>query len=395
VRARGLFARSSLRSANAARRTPARVARYDYRDQFAGIEDDVVGEIRRSLMDGSYILSEEVEAFEEAFAEYLGLRYAVGVNSGTDALVVALTGVGVGPGDEVVTVANTFHASVLAVTRTGARPVLVDCRPDDWLVDPDLIEGAITPKTRAILVVHLFGKVVGMARIREVADRHGLTIVEDACQAVGARWEGGRAGSLGRVGCFSFHPSKNLAAAGDAGAVVTDDPELAAVVRRLRHFGQVRQNEHQELGWNTKLDAFQAVVLRHKLPRLDEWNARRVQIAAEYRRRLGALPVRFQEGEGDSVFHLFQVQAPRRDELLAYLVGSGIDAVVRYPVPIHLQPPFEPLGHRRGDFPVAESQAAETLCLPIRPNLTLEEIGLVCEAVTEFFERRAGEMDAP
>ncbi|MGC0417104.1 DegT/DnrJ/EryC1/StrS family aminotransferase [Embleya sp. AB8] len=357
-----------------------KIPRYHYDRQFPDLEA-LIGRIRQALRSGDYILGSTVEHFEERFASYVGTRHAVGVNSGTDALTMAFQALGIGPGDEVITVANTFHASVLAITEAGARPVLVDCTPDDYLIDLDQVEAAIGPRTRALLVVHLFGKAVDMDRVRVLADRHGLAVVEDCAQAVGARWNGRRVGALGTVGCFSFHPSKNLAAAGDAGAVTTDVPELAARIQVLRALGQRAQNDHVTRGHNSKLDVLQALVLDHKLDALDAWNAHRRTVAERYAARLAALGLTGARPAGDRhVFHLYQVAVPHRDRVLTGLRAGGVDAVIRYPVPIHRQPAFADLG-LTGAFPHAERQASDTLCLPIRPDLTDHEIDYVVDAV--------------
>lgn len=366
------------------------VPRYNYRAQFSDI-DLVVTQMRDCLLDGRYVLSNEVTSFEEEFARYIGTRHALGVNSGTDALMLSLTALGIGPGDEVVTVANTFHATVLPILRVGARPVLVDCGASDYLMDPDQVQVAITSRTKAIIIVHLFGGVVPLQPYLELAERHGLHLVEDCCQAHGARWGDRRVGSMGAAGCFSFHPSKNLAGAGDCGMITTDDDQLAWKLARLRHLGQDRQNSHVALGWNSKLDALQAVVLRHKLPRLDQWNALRQRVAASYQDGLDDLPVGFQildEGS-DHVYHLFQMRTASRDSLLEHLCAAGIDAVVRYPTPIHQQPAFRELGYRSGAFPNAEMQASQTLCLPIRPDLGDDDIAYVCDTVRSFHRDHA------
>ncbi|HWG98843.1 MAG TPA: DegT/DnrJ/EryC1/StrS family aminotransferase [Pilimelia sp.] len=348
------------------------VSRYDYPAQFADL-DATVDQIRRMLVNGSYILDETVQRFENRFARYVGTRHAVGVNSGTDALILALRALDIGPGDEVITVANTFYASALAITAVGAVPRLVDCRPDDHLMDLEQVHAAIGPRTRAVLAVHLFGKALPMAALRALTDRHCLALIEDCAQAVGARSGTSRVGSFGHAGCFSFHPSKNLAAAGDAGAVVTSDDNLADRIRTLRNLGQQGQNNHVLRGVNSKLDALQALVLDHKLEHLDRWNEQRRTVAADYAARLAAPPVRVTPApDPEHVYHLYQVTVPARDAVLTELCRRGVDAVVRYPVPIHRQPAFADLG-LGGDFPHAEHQARTTLCLPIRPNLSRPE----------------------
>jgi dTDP-4-amino-4,6-dideoxygalactose transaminase len=326
-----------------------------------------------------------VDRFERAFADYVGCAHALGVNSGTDALILALTAVGAGPGDEVITVANTFHATALAIARTGATPVLVDARPDDYLMDTAALEDAVTDRTKAVVAVHLYGLPLDLDPIADLCRRRNLHLIEDCAQAVGAYSAGRRVGSIGAIGCFSFHPSKNLGAAGDAGAVTTDDPELAERIRSLRYFGQRQRKVHSELGYNSKLDALQAIVLHHKLPMVDGWNERRRELAAHYRHRLADLPVSFQTVSDQHVYHLFQVNTPHRDELLHDLAAAGIDAVVRYPVPIHRQPAFAALGYRAGAFPVAEVLAGRLVALPLRPDLSDWELDVVVTTIDRFF----------
>ena len=367
------------------------VNRYNYRYQLEQVEERLLSEIRTSLLEGQYILTEQLERFEKNYAKYIGSKYTIGVNSGTDALILALTTLSIAPGDEVITVANTFHATALAILRTGARPILIDCDLDSYLIDIEQLKAAVNPRTRAIIVVHLFGKCLDMEPILEIASKHSLYIVEDACQAMGAKWNGQRVGSIGSIGCFSFHPSKNLAAAGDAGCITTSDTTLNDSLRKLRHFGQENQNHHRIVGFNSKLDSLQALVLDYKLPFLDRWNSLRIEKAKQYQERLSHLPVTFQQNSkfGEHVYHLFQIRTQSRTALLNHLRTKGIDAVIRYPVPIHLQPAFSSLGYKLGDFPNAEILSSETLSLPIRPDLTEEEIDYVCQSVSGFFDSKS------
>lgn len=363
------------------------IPRYNYAAQFPGLADEVVPRIAALLERGDYIRGPEVGEFEARFADFLNVRSVVGVNSGTDALILALEALGVGPGDEVIMVANTWHSTALAAVRVGARPVLVDCTDSGHLLDLDQVESAVTPATKALIAVHLFGRTADMDRARQLCRAHGLHLVEDCAQAVGARWAGERVGGLGDAGCWSFAPAKNLAAAGDAGAVSTNDAELAERIRLLGHFGQPAQNEHLLLGHNSRLDTLQAILLLHKLPLVDAWNAERVRVADAYRTGLAGLPIRFQDAgkPGEHVQHLFQIRvaAGVRDPLLAALRERGVDAVVRYPVPLHLQPAFGYLGYGEGAFPVAEALARETLCLPIRPDLAPADADYVCRTIRE------------
>lgn len=364
------------------------VARGNSTFEFARILSPVMAEVEAALLSGDTILSPEVRRFEQAFADYTGCRHALGVNSGTDALTLALEAVDVGQGDEVITVANTFHATALAILRTGATPVLVDARADDYLMDVDALEAAVTGRTKAVVAVHLFGLPLDLRPVADLCARHGLRLIEDCAQAVGARTDGRRVGSIGDLGCFSFHPSKNLGAAGDAGLITTDDPQLAERIRGLRYFGQRRRKVHSEPGHNSKLDTIQAIVLHHKLAHLDSWNAARAARAEQYREALAGLPVTFQTPGPGHVYHLFQLHTDRRDALLHHLGAHGVDAVVRYPVPIHLQPAFKSLGLSAGRFPVAEHLADSLLCLPLRPDLDAREMDAVTDAVHGFFAGR-------
>ena len=366
------------------------VSRYNYRQQLGDDPSALVAKIREMLLAGRYVLTAEVEAFESDFAAFVGARHARGVNTGTDALIIALRACGVSEGDEVITQANTFHATVAAIRLCGARPVLVDADELAFSFDARQLAEAVTPRTRAIVPVHLYGLPAPITEILTHARDGHIAIVEDAAQAVGARIDGRLVGSLGAAACWSFHPSKNLAAAGDGGAITTNDDGIDRTVQRLRELGQDGQNHHVVVGLNSKLDAIQAAVLHHKLPKVAEWNARRREIAAAYRERLADLPLTFQRVEPgrEHVYHLFQIRTDRRDDLLRHVRAAGVDAVVRYPTPIHLQPAFADMGWRKGDFPVAERLAAELLCLPIRPDLTLDEIDHVADSVRSFFRGR-------
>ncbi len=363
-----------------------KIARYDYRSQFEHF-DDFMAELTSMLVDGHYVLSEEVTKFESAFAEYLNCSFVVGVNTGTDALICSLMSLGLHPEHEVITQANTFNATVSAICLAGLKPVLVDADEDTFLMSTDQALSAMGPKTRVLLPVHLYGKPTPMRELLGQCEKRGVELVEDAAQAHGARIDGRRVGTFGALGCFSFHPSKNLAAAGDGGVVATNRTDLQERLKILRALGQVGQNNHVHVGYNTKLDSIQARVLSWKLPALDRWNEQRRNIARAYREQLSDLPLKFQtwvEGE-EHVFHLFVIRSERRDQLLEYLLAKGVDAVVRYPVPVHLQPAFSDRGWREGQFPVAEALARELLCLPIRPNLTMADVEYVSDCVRSFF----------
>ena len=366
------------------------VKRYNYRDQLGQTLPSLVSDLQRMLADGEYILTREVSEFETAFGQYLDVKYVRGVNSGTDALLIALLALGLREGDEVITQANTFNATVAAIRFAGAKPVLVDANEPSYLINDDQIESVITERTRVIIPVHLFGKPTPMMKILSMAKKYGLAVVEDAAQAHGARIHGKRVGSFGTIGCFSFHPSKNLAAAGDAGAVVTNDATIDMEMKRRRELGQEGQNCHVVLGMNSKLDAIQARILSHKLQHLDGWNESRRRVAGWYRKYLEGLPLGFQELHPDEehVFHLMQIRTNRRNPLLDYLRLHEVDATIRYPVPVHLQAAFADQGWRKGQFPVAERLCDELLCLPIRPDMSTEEVEYVADCIRAFFREQ-------
>lgn len=343
---------------------------------------------------GEYILGSEVSAFEEAFARYLGVNHCVGVASGTDAILLSLLALGIGRGDEVIVPAMTFIATVAPLVHLGITPVLVDIAADVPTIDVDAIEKAITPKTKAIMPVHLHGHPADMETILQIAKRYKLSVIEDACQAHGSEVKL-KAGAIGDVGCFSFYPSKNLGAWGDGGAVVTNDESLAAAIRLLRDHGQREKYVHTVMGYNSRLDAIQAMVLQAKLPLLDQWNTKRRVIAALYNRLLRDLPVRLPiERQGvQTNYHVYQIRTKRRGDLHAYLKRQGIHTSYHYPIPLHLQPalrlrsgqalPF--LGYKKGSFPQAERFADETLSLPMFPFLTEKEVQVVARSMHRFY----------
>ena len=364
-----------------------KVQRYDYVSQFGRFEE-FMAELFAMIRDGHYVLSKEVEQFETDFARYLRCSFVSAVNTGTDALTLALKVLEIRPGDEVITQANTFNATVAAICLAGAKPILVDVDENSFLMNTETALAQVNSKTRVFLPVHMYGKATPMREVLLTCEKQALHLVEDAAQAHGACIEGQRVGTFGILGCFSFHPSKNLAAAGDGGAICGNRADLKKRLDAIRALGQVGQNNHVYLGYNTKLDSIQAKTLSWKLPKLDEWNEKRRTVARIYREQLAHLPLRFQawDGKDEHVFHLFAVRTDRRDQLLEHLRSDGIDAVVRYPTPIHLQPAFSDFGWQKGQFPVAEALAFELLCLPIRPNLTASEIDYVCASVTSFFK---------
>jgi dTDP-4-amino-4,6-dideoxygalactose transaminase len=366
----------------------------DLRPQHEALREELLAAVARVFDSQQFILGEEVRRLEEEVARYTGTEYAVGCASGSDALLLTLMALGVGAGHEVVTTPHTFFATAGAVARAGARPVFVDIEPRTYNLDPARIESAINERTRAILPVHLYGQCADMDEILRVAERHGLPVVEDAAQAIGAQDRGRRAGSMGRAGCFSFYPTKNLGAAGEAGMVTTNDRALAERARRLRAHGGATEYQHEELGFNSRLDTLQAAVLRVKLPHLDSWSQARRERADTYTRLLGeaglaelAAPP-FVRAEALHIFHLYVIRTharATRDALIEHLRRSGVGTKVYYPVPMHLQECFAPLGYKEGDFPEAEGAASQTLALPMYPELTGEQQAYVVETIRRFF----------
>lgn len=358
----------------------------DLRRQYRSLQTEIDQSVSRVLERGWFVLGQEVVHFEREFAAYLGSKYAVGVASGTEAIQLALMATGVGPGDEVITPANTCVPTVAGITATGARPVLVDIDSASLNINPAKIEGAITPRTKAILPVQLYGQSADMDSIIEIANHHKIAVIEDAAQAHGATFKDRKLGTLGRAGCFSFYPSKNLGAFGDGGAVVTDDPELDARLRKLRNYGEERRYLHTTKGINSRLDEIQAAILRAKLPYLDRWNERRREIAQIYNNEIGNKAIIKPEemAYGRSNYHLYVIRCERRDRLQDHLAENGVTTLIHYPVPIHLQPANSDLGHATGEFPVAERCANEVLSLPIFPELTEEEILHVVRCANSF-----------
>lgn len=365
----------------------------DLKAQLATIRPQVDAAVASVLDNGHFILGEEVSAFEEEFAAFCGTRECVGVDSGISALELALRAAEIGPGDEVVTVAHTFIATVSAISFSGATPVLVEVDPETYLMDPVALEAAITPRTRAIVPVHLYGQTVDMDPLMRLAERHHLFVLEDACQAHGARYKGRRAGSLGHAAAFSFYPGKNLGAAGDGGALTTDDRELAERVRMLRNYGQKVKYHHDMLAFNRRLDSLQAAILRVKLRHLDEWNAARRRVAAAYATRLAELPVRLPVvGEqNEPVWHLYVIRAADRETLQQRLEAAGIGTGLHYPVPIHRQkayPEFAGLS-----FPISEGIAAQCLSLPVFAEMTDAQIEAVATAMKEALRGASAPQD--
>jgi len=358
----------------------------DLKAQYAAIRSEVEPAVLRVLASGHYVLGEEVACFEEEFAAYCGARHAIAVNTGTSALHLALLAAGVGPGDEVITVSFSFVATASAVCYTGARPVFVDVEPVTFTMDPAKLEASITPRTKAIMPVHLYGQMADMDAIKAIADKHGIPVIEDACQAHGAEYKQRRAGSIGVSGCFSFYPGKNLGACGEGGIVVTNDDEHAKTIRMLRDWGQEQRYHHALKGYNYRMDEIQGAILRIKLRHLETWTeARRVR-ADRYSSlfadsRSVSAPVAMMDRR--HVYHVYAVRSRDREHLQHSLRSEGIHTGLHYPIPIHLQKAHADLGYRAGDFPISEAAAREVLSLPIYPELTLRQVDQIAAAVEQ------------
>ncbi len=354
----------------------------DLQAQYRSIEPEITEAVSRVLASAQFILGPEVAAFERDFAAYCGASEAVAVNSGTSALHLALLAAGVGSGDEVITVPYTFVATVAAIRYAGARPVFVDIDEPWFTMDPAQIEAAITPRTKAILPVHLYGQPADMDPILEIGRRHGLVVLEDAAQAHGAEYHGRRCGSLGDIAAFSFYPGKNLGAYGEGGAVVTSNPEWAHRLRVLRDWGQEKRYEHTYKGFNYRMDGLQGAILRVKLAHLEAWTEARRRNAAAYEARLAPL-VRTPQQRPDvrHVYHVYAVRSPRREALREQLEARGVATGVHYPIPVHLQPAHRDLEYHAGDFPVSERVASEILSLPMFPELTEAQIETITSAI--------------
>ena len=360
----------------------------DLKAQYASIRPEIDAAIQRVLDHTGFILGDEVRRLEEAFAHYVGVEGAAGVASGTAGLHLSLIACGVGEGDEVITTPFTFFATAEAIVQAGARPVFVDIDPVTFNVDPDLLEQAVTPRTRVVIPVHMYGQPADMAPINDIAARRGLRVIEDAAQAHGAEYRGQRCGAIGDLACFSFYPSKNLGAYGDGGIVTGNDQKLLDRVRSLSNHGRLSKHEHREVGWGYRLDALQAAIVGAKLTHLDEWNDARRERAYGYNERFAdsaevQTPV---EAEGIlHVYHVYAIRVPERDALVDHLGAAGIQTVVHYPVPLHLQPAFSGLGYEPGQFPVAERVAADVVSLPLYPELSPDRQDRVVESVLSFF----------
>ena len=362
----------------------------DLERQYLSIQQEIDAAILEAVASAQYVLGEELTRFEEEFAAYCEAAHCLGVGSGAAAIQLALEALGVGHGDEVVVPANTFFGSALPVLRLGATPVLVDCDEETATIDPELAAAAVGPRTKAVIAVHLYGQPADMDRLNELCTSNDLALVEDACQAHGARYKGRRTGSLGRIAAFSFYPSKNLGAYGDGGAVTTDDGELAERIRILRNVGQTDKYTHVAVGSNERLDTLQAAVLRVKLRHLDRWNALRRSHAASYQQVLSGRGIRTPATArwAEHVWHVYVIRTAVRDELRAALSAHGIGTGLHYALPLHLQPVLANLGHRLGDFPITETWAQQLLSLPMFPELNNAEINRVATVVAEWRNAR-------
>ena len=376
---------------------PVSVPALNLKAQYQSIRDEIEPVVREILESQMFVLGPEVTRLEAEVADYCGAASGIGCASGSDALLLPLLAIDIGPGDEVITTPYTFFATAGSIWRTGAKPVFVDIEPDTFNIDPARIEAAITPRTRAIIPVHLFGQVAEMGPIQEIARQHGLTVLEDAAQAIGSAYHGTRAGTLGDVAAFSFYPSKNLGGFGDGGMVTTNQPQLARRITRLRVHGMEPKYHHHEVGFNSRLDAFQAAVLRVKLRHLDAWTSLRRDVADRYRNLFAShgleemvgLPI---ERQGNfHVYNQFVIRVPAflRDSLRDYLTARKIGSEIYYPIPLHLQVCFASLGHKPGDFPHSEAAARETIALPIYAELTDAEQRYVVGSIRQFIDEFA------
>jgi len=371
-----------------------KVALFELVRQYNSLKGELDPAISSVINKGAFILGENVAGFEQEAASYCGTKYAVGVANGTDALELAIKVLGIGPGDEVITVPFTFIATTEAICLNGATPVLVDIEPDTFNMDASLLEKKITKRTKAILPVHLFGQACDMSAVATVAKKHGIKVIEDCAQAIGAEYKGMKAGSFGDIGCFSFFPSKNLGCFGDGGMVTTSDKELADRIRMLRVHGQAQRYRHEIEGRNSRLDELQAAILRVKLRHLDEWNESRRSNAAYYNSAFAPLKgtgkaVLPPEAEGRKhVYNIYniRVHGGRRDALKEALAGKGVGTAVYCPIPLHLQPVYSQYGWKKGDFPVSEKACEEVLALPVYPELTKEELEYTSQCVKGYLE---------
>ncbi|MBY5713580.1 DegT/DnrJ/EryC1/StrS family aminotransferase [Rhizobium leguminosarum] len=356
----------------------------DIKAQYQSIKGEIDAAVLGVLASGQYVLGDEVARFEQEFADYCNVKHAIAVNTGTSALHLALLAAGVGPGDEVITVPFTFVATVSAICYTGARPVFVDVEPVTLTMDPAEVEAKITPRTKAIVPVHLYGQMADMDAIKAIAERHGIPVIEDACQAHGAQYKGHRAGSIGLSGCFSFYPGKNLGACGEGGMVVTNDDDQAKTMRMLRDWGQEQRYHHLLKGFNYRMDAIQGAILRVKLRHLEAWTEARRTHARRYSSLLAGstvLTTPVEAADRRHVYHVYAIRSRDRDGLQRLLSAEGIPSGLHYPIPVHLQKAHADLGYQAGDFPVSEAAAREVLSLPIYPEMPVRHVDQVVAAL--------------
>lgn len=356
----------------------------DLKKQYKDIQEEVDTAISRVVKRQVFILGEELEAFEKEFASYLGCKYVVGVGSGTEGLILSLMALGIGKGDEVITPVNSFIATTIAITQVGATPIFVDCYSDTYQINVEQVREKITKKTKAILPVHLYGAPCEIMKLQKIAKESNIFLVEDACQAHGAMYKNKKVGTFGDLGVFSFYPGKNLGAYGDGGAICTDSEELYKRLKRIRNYGQEEKYYSKEIGINSRLDEIQAAILRVKLKYLDEWNKERNEIAQRYKRELIGIRMQKISENTFSCYHLFVIENNKRDELRNFLKVKGIDALIHYPVPIHLQKCYEYLGYKKGDFPVSERVSDTILSIPIYPELKVNEQKYISKELNDF-----------
>ncbi|MGO6880493.1 DegT/DnrJ/EryC1/StrS family aminotransferase [Rhizobium ruizarguesonis] len=360
----------------------------DLKAQYQSIKSEIDAAVLGVLASGQYILGEEVARLEQEFADYCNVKHAIAVNTGTSALHLSLLAAGVGPGDEVITVPFTFVATVSAICYSGARPVFVDVEPVTLTMDPAQLEAKITPRTKAIVPVHLYGQMADMDAIKAIADRHGIAVIEDACQAHGAQYKGARAGSIGTSGCFSFYPGKNLGACGEGGIVVTNSDDQAKTMRMLRDWGQEQRYHHLLKGFNYRMDAIQGAILRIKLRHLEAWTEARRAHGRRYTLLLGGsanLRTPVEIADRRHVYHVYAIRSRDRDQLQRVLSEEGIQSGLHYPIPVHLQKAHADLGYKAGDFPISEAAAREVLSLPIYPEMPAWHVDQVAAALENTY----------
>jgi dTDP-4-amino-4,6-dideoxygalactose transaminase len=356
----------------------------DLKAQHEEIKEEINEAVQRVLNSGWFVLGKECEAFEQEFAEYNGSKHAIGVGSGTEALHLALLALNVGKGDEVITVPNTAIPTISAISLTGATPVFVDIDPESYTMDPRNLEERITARTKAIIPIHLFGQAADMDSILEIASKHHIPVIEDCAQAHGATYRGKKTGNFGVMGCFSFYPSKNLGAYGDAGLITTSDEKLKEKLLMLRNYGQKGRYIHAEKGTNSRLDEIQATILRVKLKHLDRWNERRRELANIYTRELRNVVTPKEMDYANHVYHLYVIRTPNRDQLMHYLKEHGVGTQIHYPIPAHMQEAYQDLEIKEGTLPISESHSKQIVSLPLYPELKDEMVLTITKLINEF-----------